>query len=159
MSKNVPITHGPHGPWAPLPMCPIGHVTYWPCGPYPLYPIPPVPLLPMWPIPLYPIPLWASLPICPIPPHQIPPVPLCPCGPHCPCAPYPLYPIAPCVHMILIWYWRQFWCHKWWSLKTLKMFIESIFGQFWWPSYLTSKLMSICVNLIMSIYFFCEPPP
>ena len=51
-------------------------------------------------------------------------------------------------------YWCQFWCHKWWSLKTLKMFIESIFGQFWWPSYLTSKLMSIFVNLIMSIYFF-----
>ena len=51
-------------------------------------------------------------------------------------------------------YWRQFWRHKWWSLKTPKMFIESIFGQFWWPSYLTSKLTSICVNLIMSIYFF-----
>ena len=32
--------------------------------------------------------------------------------------------------------------------------IESIFGQFWWPSYLTSKLMSISVNLIVSIYFF-----
>ena len=50
-------------------------------------------------------------------------------------------------------YWRKFWCHKWWSLKTLKMFIESIFGQFWWPSYLTSKFTSICVNLIMSIFF------
>ena len=50
-------------------------------------------------------------------------------------------------------YWRQFWRHKWWSLKTLKMFIETIFGQFWWPSHLTSKLTSICVNLIMSIYF------
>ena len=50
-------------------------------------------------------------------------------------------------------YWRQFWCHIWWSLKTLKMSIESIFGQFCWPSYLTSKLMSICVNLIMSIFF------
>ena len=48
-------------------------------------------------------------------------------------------------------YWHQFWRHKWWSLKTLKMFIESIFGQFWWPSYLTSKLMSISVNLIVSI--------
>ena len=24
-------------------------------------------------------------------------------------------------------YWRQFWHHKWWSLKTLKMFIEIIF--------------------------------
>ena len=51
-------------------------------------------------------------------------------------------------------YWRQFWCHIWWSLKTLKMSIEIIFGQFCWPSYLTSKLTSISVNLIMSIYFF-----
>ena len=56
-------------------------------------------------------------------------------------------------------YWHQFWHHIWWSLKTIKMFTESIFGQFWWPSYLTSKLMSISVNLMMSIYFFCEPPP
>ena len=51
-------------------------------------------------------------------------------------------------------YWCQFWCHIWWSLKTLKMSIESIFGQFCWPSYLMSKLMSISVNLIMSILFF-----
>ena len=50
-------------------------------------------------------------------------------------------------------YWRQFWHHIWWSLKTLKMSIEIIFGQFRWPSYLTSKLTSISVNLIMSIYF------
>ena len=27
-------------------------------------------------------------------------------------------------------------------------------AQFWWPSYLMSKLMSICVNLIMWIFFF-----
>ena len=33
--------------------------------------------------------------------------------------------------------------------KTLKMFLESIFGQFWWTSYLMSKFMSISVNLIM----------
>ena len=51
-------------------------------------------------------------------------------------------------------YWCQFWCHIWWSLKTLKMSIGIILGQFCWPSYLTSKLMSISVNLIMSIYFF-----
>ena len=51
-------------------------------------------------------------------------------------------------------YWCQFWRHIWWSLKTLKMSIESIFGQFCWPSYLMSKLTSISVNLIMSIYFF-----
>ena len=34
------------------------------------------------------------------------------------------------------------------------MCIESVFEQFWWPSYLTSKLTSLCVNLIMWIYFF-----
>ena len=34
------------------------------------------------------------------------------------------------------------------------MSIEIIFGQFCWPSYLTSKLTSMSVNLIMSIYFF-----
>ena len=33
------------------------------------------------------------------------------------------------------------------------------FESFWSPSYLMSKLPSICVNLSMSIYFFCEPPP
>ena len=51
-------------------------------------------------------------------------------------------------------YWHQFWRHIWWSPKTLKMGIESVFEQFCWPSYLMSKLTSICVNLIMSIYFF-----
>ena len=56
-------------------------------------------------------------------------------------------------------YWCQFWHHIWWWPKTLKMCIESVFEQFWWSSYLTSKLMSICVILIMWIYFFCEPPP
>ena len=34
------------------------------------------------------------------------------------------------------------------------MCIESIFDQFWWPSYLTSNLTSIYVNLIKSIYYF-----
>ena len=56
-------------------------------------------------------------------------------------------------------YWCQFWHHIWWWPKTLKMCTESVFEQFWLPSYLTSKLMSICVNLIISIYFFCGPPP
>ena len=51
-------------------------------------------------------------------------------------------------------YWRQFWHHIWWWRKTLKMCIESVFEKFWWPSYLTSKLTSICVNLIIWIYFF-----
>ena len=39
-----------------------------------------------------------------------------------------------------------------WLPKTLKMSIESIFDQFSWPSYVTSKLMSIWVNLIVSIF-------
>ena len=57
-------------------------------------------------------------------------------------------------------YWRQFWRHIWWWPKTLKMCKESVFEQFWWPSYLTSKLTSLCVNLIMWIYFFrwFKPP-
>ena len=37
-------------------------------------------------------------------------------------------------------YWCQFWHHIWWWPKTLKMCIESVFEQFWWPSYLMSKL-------------------
>ena len=56
-------------------------------------------------------------------------------------------------------YWCQFWCHIWWWPKTLKMCIESVFEQFWWPSYLMSKLTSMCVNLIMWIHFFYKPPP
>ena len=48
---------------------------------------------------------------------------------------------------------HQFWRYIWWWPKTLKMCIESVFEQFWWPSYLTSKLTSICVTLIMWIFF------
>ena len=51
-------------------------------------------------------------------------------------------------------YWHQFWHHIWWSPKTLKMFIESVFEQVWSPSYLTSKLMSTCVNLIIYVNLF-----
>ena len=49
--------------------------------------------------------------------------------------------------------WCQFWHHIWWWPKTLKMCKESIFDQFWWPSYLMSKLTAICVTLNVSIYF------
>ena len=56
-------------------------------------------------------------------------------------------------------YWCQFWRHIWWWPKPLKMCKESVFEQFWLPSYLTSKLTLICVNLIMWIYFFCEAAP
>ena len=51
-------------------------------------------------------------------------------------------------------YWHQFWYHIGWLPKILKVCIESIFEQFWWPSYLMSNLTSISVNLIMSIYYF-----
>ena len=53
-------------------------------------------------------------------------------------------------------HWCQFWCHIWSSPKTLKMSIESVFDQFWWPLYLMSKLTSICVNLTVSFYFLCN---
>ena len=48
---------------------------------------------------------------------------------------------------------HQFWCHRWRSLKLVKnIFCEHLEG-FWQPSYVTSKLMSLCVNLIVSRYF------
>ena len=40
--------------------------------------------------------------------------------------------------------------------KTLSMHILRGFGDHHMSH---QKLMSMCVNLIMSIYFFCEPPP
>ena len=51
-------------------------------------------------------------------------------------------------------YWRQFWCQIWRSSKLFKNTFYGHFEGFWSPSYVTSKLTSICVNLIMSIYFF-----
>ena len=56
-------------------------------------------------------------------------------------------------------YWHQFWCQIWRSPKLFKNTFYAHFEGFWSPSYVMSKLTSICVNLIMSIYFFCEPPP
>ena len=38
--------------------------------------------------------------------------------------------------------------------KLFKNTFYAHFEGFWSPSYVMSKLMSICVNLIMSIYFF-----
>ena len=59
-------------------------------------------------------------------------------------------------------YWRQFWCHIWWSLKSLKMSIEIIFGQFvdlhiWhqnWCQYLWTSLCQFIffVNLLHSLH-------
>ena len=51
-------------------------------------------------------------------------------------------------------YWRQFWHQIWRSPKLFKNTFYAHFEGFWSPSYVTSKLTSICVNLIMSIYIF-----
>ena len=143
-------------------MCPIACVPHCPCAPSP-----------MWPIPQGTSSLSSVLTTIP----------------HCPCVPLPMCPIthmskkmSSCQkdvkcqkvkhmdygggsqkkinwHNEVHTYWCQFWCHIWWWPKTLQMCIQSVFEQFWWPSYLMSKLTSTCVNLIMWIYFFCEPPP
>ena len=51
-------------------------------------------------------------------------------------------------------YWHQFWRQIWRSPKLFKNTFYAHFEGFWWPSYVTSKLTSKWVNLIMSIYFF-----
>ena len=146
----------PYCPCAPLPMCPITHV-----------PHPPRYLISIFNI------------------NHDTPLPMS----HCPCVLLPICPrkMLSCQKDVKLskrcqmsksqthGLWRRFTKKKidimrfthidvnfdvtWWWPKTLKMCIESVFEQFWWPSYLMSKLMSICVNLIMWIYFFCEPPP
>ena len=50
-------------------------------------------------------------------------------------------------------YWRQFWHQIWRSPKLFKNTFYAHFEGFWSPSYVTSKLMSICVNLIMWTIF------
>ena len=50
-------------------------------------------------------------------------------------------------------YWCQFWCQIWRSPKLVKNTFHGHFEGFWWWSYVTSKLTSISMNLIMSIYF------
>ena len=50
-----------------------------------------------------------------------------------------------CTYHIWVVLLRQFWRHIWWWPKTQKMSIESIFDQFWWPSYVMSKIgVNIC---------------
>ena len=51
-------------------------------------------------------------------------------------------------------YWCQFWRQIWRSTKLFKNTFYAHFEGFWSPLYVMSKLTSICVNLIMSIYFF-----
>ena len=50
-------------------------------------------------------------------------------------------------------YWCQLWCQIWRSPKLSRNTFYAHFEGFWLPSYVISKLMSIHVNLIMSIYF------
>ena len=51
-------------------------------------------------------------------------------------------------------YLCQFWHQIWRSPKLFKNTFYAHFEGFWSPSYVMSKLISLCVNLIMSIYFF-----
>ena len=50
-------------------------------------------------------------------------------------------------------YWCQVWCQIWRSPKLFRNTFYAHFEGFWLPSYVISKLISLCVNLIMSIYF------
>ena len=50
-------------------------------------------------------------------------------------------------------YWCQVWHQIWRSPKLSRNTFCVHFEGLWLPSYVISKLMSICVNLIMSIYF------
>ena len=50
-------------------------------------------------------------------------------------------------------YWCQVWHQIWRSPKLVKNNFYAHFAGFWLPSYVTSKLTSISVNLIMSIFF------
>ena len=50
-------------------------------------------------------------------------------------------------------YWCQVWRQIWRSPKLSRNTFYAHFEGIWLPSYVISKLASICVNLIMSIYF------
>ena len=154
-------------------MCPIAYVPHCPCAPSPMWPIPKgtsslssvlttIPHCPCVPLPMYPI---AHVSHCPYVKKDVK------LSKRCQVVKkmsnlkksntWTMEEVHKKInsHNAVHTYWCQFWHHIWWWPKTLKMCIESAFEQFWWPSYLTSKLTSICVNLIMWIYFFCEPPP
>ena len=40
-----------------------------------------------------------------------------------------------------------------WSSKTFKIFIKYVFNQYQWHSYVMSKLISLCVSLIVSYFY------
>ena len=155
----------PYCPCALLPMCPIAH------------------LLPMCPIPQGPPSLSAVLtkiPFTHVPHCPCAPLSMCPIGhvPHCSC----VKKMSSCQKDVKLskrcqmsksqthrlwrrftkkinWhnevhaYWHQFWHQIWRSPKLFKNTFYAHLEGFWWPSYVMSKLTSICVNLIMSIYF------
>ena len=146
-----PITHVPHPDlYIIMAVCPITHVSHCPCVPSPMCPIPQgAPSLSS---------VLTRIPICP----RVP-LPICP--KRCKVVKkmsnlkksntWTMEEVHKKMNSHEVHtYWYQFWHHIWWWPKTLKICIESVFEQFWWPSYSTSKLTSICVNLIMWIYFF-----
>ena len=139
----------------------------------------PCALLPMCPIPQGPPSL--SVVLTNIPFTHVPPLPMCPIAhvPHCSC----VKKMSSCQKDVKLskicqmsksqthrlwrrftkkinWhnevhtYWCQFWHQMWRSPKLFQNTFYAHFEGFWWPSYVTSKLTSVCVNLIMSIYFF-----
>ena len=140
-------------------MCPIAHVPNWPCAPSPMCPIPRgTSSLSL---------ILTMIPICPCPiahAHMSRKMSSCQkdvkLSKRCQMSKSQTHGLWRRFtkkinsHNEVHTYWCRFWCHIWWWPKTVKMCIESVFVQFWWPSYLTSKLTSICVNLIMWISFF-----
>ena len=138
-------------------MCPIAHVPYYPCALPPRYPIS----------------------VCNIN-HPFTHVPHCPCATLLMCQKdvrlskrcqivKKMSNVKSQTHRLwrrftkkINWhnevhtYWHQFWRQIWRSPKLFKNTFYAHFESFWSPSYVTSKLTSICVNLIMSIYFFVK---
>ena len=139
----------------------------WSCAQLPMCPITHVPHHPRYPISIFDINHDTPLPMCPIA--------------HVSCCPY-VKKMSSCQKDVKLskrcqmsksqthglwrrftkkinWhnevhtYWRQFWCHIWGWPKTLKMCTESVFEQFWWPSYLMSKLMSMCEPHYVNLFF------
>ena len=109
-----------------------------------MYPIAHVPYCPCALLPMYPIPQGppsVSAVSTKIPFTHVP---------HCPCAPLSMCPIA---HVSK----KMSSCQKdvKWS-KRCQMSKSQTHGL--WRRF-TKKFTSICVNLIMSMNFFCEPPP
>ena len=135
---------------AQLPMCPIGHVPHPPRYPISIFNINHDTPLPMCPI--------AHMSYCPYVKKYVKLSKRCQMSNSQTHGLWRRFTKKINSHNEVHTYWCEFRCYIWWWPKILKMCIKSVFEQFWWPSYLTSKLTSICVNLIMWICcFFCEP--